>query len=200
VSRRRGTWWILPTVIGVGLFGVALAVSGLLTGLPSPAVGGTCGPGLGSEPAIVAIFDPVTIGAGPEPAATNAAARSEWTTFVNQCQSSATDRALSTFPILVVSAGVIVLGFLLLRRRSRSQGGNHSEIVGGGTPPLPWSVPSAGPSPYAPGGPTQWAPPGLTPAPPHPPLPPPPPSYGPPSYGPPPGTPPPPYGPPPNAP
>lgn len=197
MSRRNATWWIIPTIIGVGLFGVALSISGLLTGLPGPAVGGTCGPGLGSEPAIVAIFDPVTIGAGPEPAATNAAARSEWTSFVNQCQSSANDRALATFPVLVVSLGVIVLGFMLWRRRSRSRGGNHAEAVGGGSSPLPWSVPSATPSPYAPGGPTQWAPPGLTPTPPLPPPPPsygpppapPPPPYGPPSYGPPPGTP-----------
>jgi hypothetical protein len=175
VSRRSGTWWIIPTVIGVGLFGVALAISGLLTGLPGPAVGGTCGPGLGSEPAIVAIFDPVTIGAGPEPAATNAAARSQWTSFVQECQSSADDRALATFPILVVSAGVIVLGFLLFRRRSPSRGDTHPEVVGGGNPPLPWAAPSAEPSPYAVGSPSYWSPPGLMPAPP-----PPPPPYGPP--------------------
>ncbi|HEX3842314.1 MAG TPA: hypothetical protein VHU85_16095 [Acidimicrobiales bacterium] len=196
MSRRTRTWWILPAIIGVGLFGMALSISGLLTGLPGPAVGGTCGPGLGSEPAIVAIFDPVTIGAGPEPAATNAAARSEWTSFVSQCQSSANGRALTTFPILVVSAGVIVLGLLLLRRRSRSRGDTHPESVGGNAP-LAWAAPAAGPSPYAVGGPSYWSPPGLTPAPP-----PPPPPYGPPPAPPPPTLPPPPphYGPPPGTP
>ncbi|HWE70072.1 MAG TPA: hypothetical protein VG205_06900 [Acidimicrobiales bacterium] len=174
MSQRTGTRWILPAIIGVGLFGMALAVSGLLTGLPGPTVGGTCGPGLGSEPAIVAIFDPVTIGAGPEPPATNAAARTQWTSFVNQCQSSATDRALAAFPILVVSAGVAVLGFLLFRRRSRNRVEPQPENGGNGGSLPPWSAPPAWPSPYAVNDPSFWRPPGMMPAPP-----PPPPPYGP---------------------
>jgi hypothetical protein len=174
MSQRTGTRWIPPVIIGVGLFGVALAISGLLTGLPGPSVGGTCGPGLGSEPAIVAIFDPVTIGAGPEPPATNAAARTQWTSFVNQCQNSANNRAFATFPILVVSAGVAVFGLLLFRRRSRSRVTPQVEAGGSGGSQPPWSAPSAWPSPYAVRDPSFWRPPGVTPAPP---LPPPP--YGP---------------------
>jgi hypothetical protein len=65
-----------------GLFGVAFAISGFLVSVPNPAVGGTCGPGKGSESAIVALFDPGSIGAGAEPPAADAADRADWMAFV----------------------------------------------------------------------------------------------------------------------
>ena len=65
LASRRTVGWAF---VLLGLFGAAFAVAGLFAALPAPAVGGTCGPGKSSESAIVAFFDPVSIGAGAEPA------------------------------------------------------------------------------------------------------------------------------------
>jgi len=73
--------------IFIGCFGVAYAAAGVLTALPAPAVGGTCGPSTGSETAFEALARPGSIGAGPEPPASNATAHSQWITFVQQCRS-----------------------------------------------------------------------------------------------------------------
>ena len=158
-------------LVFLGLFGAVFAVTGLLVGLPPPAAGGTCGPGQGSEAAIVAFFDPITIGAGPEPPTTDVAGRSQWRAFVDQCQTSADNRVLAAFPILVVSAGIVILGLLLFRRRSGGRVDRHPEVVD------PWwsSSPTstfAQPSPYGVRAPGLWTP-GVPPAP----LPPPPPSW-----------------------
>jgi hypothetical protein len=112
--------------IGLGLlllalFGVAFALSGLLTGLPRPAVGGSCGPGPTSESSIVALFDPVTIGAGPEPPAARTADRAEWMAFVGECQASADSRVLATFVILMASFGVALAGAMLVLRATRAR-------------------------------------------------------------------------------
>ena len=126
-------------LVCLGLFGLAVAVTGLWTALPPPAVGGTCGPGLGtSETAVEALVDPASIGAGPEPAAVNTAARANWSQFVHECQSATNDRALATLPVLIVSAGITVVGVLLLRRRT----GRRAEPApkptsDNGWPPLP---------------------------------------------------------------
>jgi hypothetical protein len=117
-SRRRG---IGLALIFVGLFGAAFAISGLLAGLPRPAVGGSCGPGKTSESSIVALFDPVTIGAGQEPPAANATDRADWMAFVGECQASADSRVLATFLILTVSVGVALAGAMVLRKESRTQ-------------------------------------------------------------------------------
>jgi hypothetical protein len=101
----------------LGLFGVAFAISGLLAGLPRPAAGGTCGPGASSESSIVALLDPVSIGAGPEPATTHATDRADWMAFVGECQASADSRVLATFAIFVLSVGVAVVGSALLMRK-----------------------------------------------------------------------------------
>jgi hypothetical protein len=115
-SRYRG--------IGVGLvllalFGVAFALSGLLMGLPQPAVGGSCGPGTTSESSIVALFDPGSIGAGQEPPAARTADRADWMAFVGECQASADSRVLATFVILMVSIGVALAGAMLALRATR---------------------------------------------------------------------------------
>jgi len=94
---------VVCLVLGVVLLGFATTVA--VVPLPAPAAGGTCGPGASSESAIVAFFDPVSIGAGREPSPASAA-RPQWEAFVNACQ-SATDTRMTV-------AGAIVLGFLLV--------------------------------------------------------------------------------------
>jgi hypothetical protein len=94
----------------VGLFGAAFAITGALVALPKPGAGGTCGPGSSSESSIVAFFDPGSIGAGPEPATTDATDRAKWMAFVGECQASADGRILTTFAVLVLSVTVAVAG------------------------------------------------------------------------------------------
>jgi hypothetical protein len=118
VNRASLAPWTALVLLFLGLFGIALAATGLWAALPPPAVGGTCGPGRGSETAIEALVDPASIGAGPEPAAIGGVARAQWSQFVNECQTATNDRALATLPVLVVSIGMAVTGFLALRRRS----------------------------------------------------------------------------------
>jgi hypothetical protein len=110
---------VAAVLMVVGLFGVAVAVSGLLSPLPKPGPQETCGPGLGSEAAIIAIFDPVTIGAEAEPPASRKAAHADWVAFVHSCQSSADQRAAITFPVGVVSVAMVVVGGVLWWRRRR---------------------------------------------------------------------------------
>lgn len=108
-------------LVFLGLFGLGLAISGLLVALPVPAAGGTCGPGKGSEAPIVALFDPISIGAGPEPPVSQSAERANWVAFVSECQTAADDRGMAALAILAVSVGVaVVLPLLLFRRKRRS--------------------------------------------------------------------------------
>jgi hypothetical protein len=113
-------------LVGLGLAGAAFAVTGLLVALP-PVTGGTCGPGQGSEAPIVALFDPVTIGAGPEPPAKDAAGRTQWSAFVHACQSATDDRAAISFPVLVVSLVIAFLGAVAVGRKSRRHGKGEPE-------------------------------------------------------------------------
>jgi hypothetical protein len=122
VNRPTAMWWTRLVLVSLGLFGAAFAITGLLIALPRPAAGGTCGPGQASEAAIVALFDPNTIGAGPEPPATDAAARAQWLAFVHECQTAADNRALAAFPILVVSAAIAIIGAVMVGRKTRSSG------------------------------------------------------------------------------
>jgi hypothetical protein len=139
VNRPSSTPWIALLLVCLGLFGLAVSVTGLWTALPPPAVGGTCGPGQGtSETAIEALVDPSSIGAGPEPAAVNTAARANWSQFVHECQSATNNRAVATLPALIVSAGITVVGILLLRRRSRRRADPAPQPTAElGWPPLP---------------------------------------------------------------
>jgi hypothetical protein len=122
----KQSWWHLGfklAFVFVGLFGVAFAISGVLTSLPAPAIGGTCGPGKGSETALEAFVEPGSIGAGVEPAAsttaTGAEKRADWMAFVGECQSSTNSHVLSNFAIFVLAVGVGLGGSLLLLRRAR---------------------------------------------------------------------------------
>jgi len=117
----------------VGIFGVAFAVTGAVSALPKASDGGTCGPGRGSEAAIVALFNPGSIGAGPEPAAADAGARAQWQAFVNQCQSAADDRGVTASAILLVSIGGATAGSLLVLRANRKRGKRLA--LGSGAPP-----------------------------------------------------------------
>jgi hypothetical protein len=128
-------------LVFLGLFGIAFAVAGLLVGLPRPAVGGTCGPSTSSESAIVAFFDPGSIGAGAEPAATSATDHADWLAFVGECQASADSRVLGTFAILVLSIGVATVGIALALGGTRKPGGTRPQ-----PPPAPQQP---GPTAYA---------------------------------------------------
>jgi hypothetical protein len=105
----------------IGVFGAVFAISGLIIALPKPAAGGTCGPGAASEAPIVAVLDPVSIGAGREPAASDTKGHEQWLAFVGECQSSADGTVLAALVILLVSGGLVVGGpRLLLRKRGSS--------------------------------------------------------------------------------
>jgi hypothetical protein len=128
-------------LVFVGLFGIAFAIAGLLVGLPRPAVGGTCGPSTSSESAIVAFFDPGSIGAGTEPPATNATDRADWLAFVGECQASTDGRVLGTFALLILSIGVATVGIALALGGTRKPSGAD--------PQPPPSPPQSGPPAYA---------------------------------------------------
>jgi hypothetical protein len=133
----------------LGLFGAAFAITGLLVALPRPAAGGTCGPGQGSEAAVVALLDPITIGAGPEPAATDATGRTQWSAFIHECQTAADDRVLAALPILIVSAGVAIFGPLVVRRRTCGRVSLTPETTVSEWSPPPGMAPSTGHAPSA---------------------------------------------------
>ena len=116
-------------LVFLGLFGIAFAIAGLLVGLPRPAVGETCGPSTSSESAIVAFFDPGSIGAGAEPAATNATNRADWLAFVGECQASADGRVLGTFALLILSIGVAAVGTALVLGANRKPGGTNPQLA-----------------------------------------------------------------------
>jgi hypothetical protein len=111
--------WIGATLALLGVVGVAIAVTAVLTALPAPAAGGTCGPGRGSESAIVAFFDPGSIGAGAEPPAANTTSHAQWLAFVAECQSATDARVLAGLAVLVLSLLLVLGGLLIIRRGSK---------------------------------------------------------------------------------
>lgn len=136
----------------VGLLGAAFAITGVLVALPPPAAHGTCGPSKYSETPIEALFNPGSIGAGPEPPATQAEARDQWSAFVSECQASADGRVLAGFAILVASIGIGVLGpMLVLRKKPKAGPGYPPSPAMSGPPndprlaPPPVYPPLAGP-------------------------------------------------------
>jgi hypothetical protein len=101
--------WISVALVGAGAFAAAFAVTGALAALPAPAVGGTCGPTSASE----------SIGAGPEPAAANIAARQSWQAFVDECQGAANHRGIIVLVIGVAAIGLVTAGLVLMVRSRR---------------------------------------------------------------------------------
>ena len=103
----------------IGCFGIAYAAAGMLTALPAPAIGGTCGPSTGSETAAEALTEPGSIGAGPQPAKSNVTGYHQWQTFVQQCQALADRRGLASLAVLVISLVVAGVGLVWVLRRSK---------------------------------------------------------------------------------
>jgi hypothetical protein len=131
-SRSSRQLWVILAFVFVGTLGVTFAVTGAVSALPKPSAGGTCGPGRDSEAAIVALFNPASIGAGPEPPPADAGAHAQWLAFVNECQSAADDRGVAASAILLVSIGIATAGSLLVLRASRRRG--EPSTPGAGVP------------------------------------------------------------------
>jgi len=115
----------------IGCFGIAFAAAGMLTALPPPAVGGTCGPSTGSETALQALAQPGSIGAGPEPPTSNITAHRQWETFIDQCQTMATRRGLASMAVAVISIVVAGVGLVwVLKRRPSDEDSRDGEDAG----------------------------------------------------------------------
>ncbi len=119
MAQRRAPRWIGITLLLLAVVGVAIALTAVLTSLPPPPVGGTCGPGRGAESAIAAFFNPGSIGAGREPAG-NSVAHLQWYAFVGQCQASTNSRMMIGLAVLVLALLIAVAGWLVLRRSMAS--------------------------------------------------------------------------------
>jgi hypothetical protein len=120
----RGALRLVLAVLAV--VAVAGAVAVAVVPLPTPAVGGSCSPAKGSEPAIVAFFDPVSIGAGSEPSETEA--RYEWEAFVGECQSATDSRMVTTVALLTVALALAFVALLFVHPLTR-------ETTAGSWPP-----------------------------------------------------------------
>lgn len=118
MQHSSRAFWAMVALLFAGVFGAAFAITGAFAALP-PVAGGTCGPGTNSEAAIVALFDPGSIGAGPEPATNANGGRQEWQEFVHECQSAADNRGLVVLAVFVVSIVVIVGASILVIRAAR---------------------------------------------------------------------------------
>ncbi|MHB1713050.1 MAG: hypothetical protein ACYCV7_16945, partial [Acidimicrobiales bacterium] len=135
--------------------GMGIAVMAVVTSLPAPAAGGTCGPGRSSETPLAAFFDPGSIGAGPRPSTANAAAYDQWLAFVGECQSSTDARMLDGLALLVLSLGAAGVGLAVSRRRDRDH-----KPPGTNADPTPVAVAVAPAGAFLPAGPP-WS--GVTP-------------------------------------
>lgn len=116
-SRRRHHPLRIASWV-VGILALAGAIAIVVLPLPKPAAGGTCGPGRGSEPAVVAFFDPVSIGAGPRPTSPPIAVF-EWQAFVGQCQASTNARMVDALALVLLSAFFLLIASPLVGRAWR---------------------------------------------------------------------------------
>ncbi|MCL4423387.1 MAG: hypothetical protein M1115_09555 [Actinobacteria bacterium] len=131
---------VVAAILGfLGVVGVGIALTAVLTSLPAPAAGGTCGPGTASESAAAAFFDPGSIGAGPQPSVASPEAYFQWQAFVGECQAEADGRVLGGLAILVLSIVLLVAGLVLFRRERDEHA--ISAAHKGPTPPS-WTPPS----------------------------------------------------------
>ncbi len=119
--------FLVIVFVFIGCFGIAFAAAGMLTALPPPAVGGTCGPSTGSETALQALAQPGSIGAGPEPPTSNITAHRQWETFIQQCQTIATRRGLASMAIAVISIVVAGVGLVWVLRRRPTEDANDAD-------------------------------------------------------------------------
>jgi hypothetical protein len=129
-SSRRGHHPLRVASWVVGILALAGAVVVAVLPLPKPAAGGTCGPGRGSEPAIVAFFDPASIGAGPRPSSP-AIAVFEWQAFVGECQASTNARIVDALALVLLSAFFLLIASPLVGRAWR----RHEVMAAQAAPP-----------------------------------------------------------------
>lgn len=117
-------------VVCLVLAGLALAAAIVIAVLPLPkpatfrvdgveVTGGTCGPGKGSESAIEAFFDPVSIGAGPSASGSSIEAGLENVgrlAFIGECQASTNGRMVDALALLIVAGFFGLVAPPLVRR------------------------------------------------------------------------------------
>ena len=127
----------------VGILALAGAVTVVVLPLPKPAAGGTCGPGRGSEPAVVAFFDPASIGAGPRPSAPTIAVF-EWQAFVGECQASTNSRMVDALALVLLSGFFLLVASPLVGRAWRRQ----QPLAGGPEMPPGWYPDPSGAAPW----------------------------------------------------
>ena len=141
---KRPPGWVTAACRLLGVLGAAAAITMVAGPLPSPAAGGTCGPGRSSESAFVAFFDPGSIGANAEPPVSNPSARFDYLAFVGECQSSTDARMLLALAILVLAFVVAfgipsLVGQLLGRRHKRQAAEDQSSNAPGTAEPYQWA-------------------------------------------------------------
>jgi len=128
---------IVCTVAAAVLVGCALAVA--VIPLPAPSVGGTCGPGMGSETPAEAFFNPVSIGAGPKPSASSGQL-AQWNAFVGQCQRATNTRMGLAGGLVLLAIGIGVVLPPVVKRIDKegtaASAGPGAPAVGG--PPPGW--------------------------------------------------------------
>ena len=121
--------------IALGALLLVAAATVALVPLPAPAAGGTCGPGTGSESAVQAFFDPVSIGAGPLPSAASGD-RPQWHAFVDECQ-SATNTRVTVAGVILVAALVALIGNAWIVGRVAPRTTAEASLPGAGWYPDP---------------------------------------------------------------
>jgi hypothetical protein len=150
MATTARTRWFGFICCGLAIVGISAAVTTILGPLASPAVGGTCGPGKSSEPAVTAFVDPGSIGAGKEPSTANLEARLNWLAFVGECQASADGQTLLGGITVVPAAVFGIVGLLALterwpRRRGSRAASALTPAQSLGDPWSPASPPGSGP-------------------------------------------------------
>ncbi|HML00165.1 MAG TPA: DUF2510 domain-containing protein [Acidimicrobiales bacterium] len=140
-SRRSRHWGASHTLRLVCAALAVLAVAGALViaflPLPRPAAGGTCGPGRGSESAMEAFFDPVSIGAGAKVSGSGIEVELEnldRLAFIGECQSSTNGRMVDALALLIV-AGFFALVVPPAVRRAWGEHVPATASAGGAAPP-----------------------------------------------------------------
>ncbi len=108
-------------VICLALAGLVVigAIVVVVLPLPKPAAGGTCGPGKGSESAVEAFFNPVSIGAGSKVSGSSIDAELEnldRLAFIGECQDSTNGRMVDALALLIVAGFFAVVAPPLVRR------------------------------------------------------------------------------------